>query len=164
MLSSVWNLIKLLDCIKIVCSCSRILHAVATNYRFKRDLFFLLRKIRELYLHSKLFPFIWKVINRNIGSVSILPTFCNITERAISTPKSMERTRKHLNRPGSNMNGNTQSNQTAVSVGVAHGTVLGPLVFIFYVKDFPNVLEFALLLLVCWWLCIMLIYPLETCI
>ena len=47
------------------------------------------------------------------------------------------------------MNGNTQSNQTAVSVGVAHGAVLGPLVFIFYVKDLPNVLEFALLLLVC---------------
>ena len=85
MLSSVWNLIKLLDCIKIVRSCSRILHAVTTTYRYKRDLFFLLRKIRELYLHSKLFPYIGKVINRNIGSVSILPTFCNITERAIHT-------------------------------------------------------------------------------
>ena len=54
-----------------------------------------------------------------------------------------------LNSSGSNMNGNTQSNQAAVSVGVAHGTVLGPLFFIFYVKDLPNVLEFALLLLVC---------------
>ena len=47
------------------------------------------------------------------------------------------------------MNGNTQSNQAAVSVVVAYGTVLGPLLFIFYVKDLPNVLEFALLLLVC---------------
>ena len=62
----------------------------------------------------------------------------------------MERTRKHLNSLVSNMNGNTQSNQATVSVGFAHwGTVLGTLLFIFYVNDLPNALEFALLLLVC---------------
>ena len=69
--------------------------------------------------------------------------------KGLSPPKSMERTRKYLNSSGSNMNGSTHSNQTAIFVGVAHGTVLGPLFFIFYVKDLPNVLEFALLLLVC---------------
>ena len=48
------------------------------------------------------------------------------------------------------MNGNTQSHQATVSVGFAQwGTVLGTLLFIFYVNDLPNALEFALLLLVC---------------
>ena len=59
----------------------------------------------------------------------------------------MERTRKHLNSSVSNMNGNTQSHQATVSVGFAQrGTVLGSLLFIFYVNDLPNALEFALLL------------------
>ena len=53
-----------MDCIKIVPTSSRTLHAVATTYRHKRDLFLLLRKIRELY------PYITKVINRNITWVS----------------------------------------------------------------------------------------------
>ena len=62
----------------------------------------------------------------------------------------MERTRKHLNSLVSNMNCNTQSHQATVSVGFAQwGTVLGTLLFIFYVNDLPNALEFALLLLVC---------------
>ena len=62
----------------------------------------------------------------------------------------MERTREHLNNSVSNMNDNTQSHQATVSVGFAHwGTVSGTLLFIFYVKDLPNALEFALLLLVC---------------
>ena len=62
----------------------------------------------------------------------------------------MERTRKRLNSSVSNINGNTQSHQAIVSVGFAQwGTVLGTLLFIFYVNDLPNALEFALLLLVC---------------
>ena len=48
------------------------------------------------------------------------------------------------------MNVNTQSHQATVSVGFAHwGTVLGTLLFVFYMSDLPNALEFALLLLVC---------------
>ena len=48
------------------------------------------------------------------------------------------------------MNGNTQSHQATVSVGFAQwGTVLGTLLFIFYVNDLPNALGFALLLLLC---------------
>ena len=59
----------------------------------------------------------------------------------------MERKRKHLNSSVSNMNGNTQSHQATVSVGFAQwGTVLGSLLFIFYVNDLPNALAFALLL------------------
>ena len=43
---------------------------------------------------------------------------------------------------------NTQSHQATVSVGSAQwGTVLGTLLFIFYVTDLLNALEFALLLL-----------------
>ena len=62
----------------------------------------------------------------------------------------MERTRKQLNSSVSNINGNTQSHQVTVSVGFPHwGTVLGTLLFIFYVNDLPDALEFALLLLVC---------------
>ena len=62
----------------------------------------------------------------------------------------MERTRKHLNSSVSNMNGNSQAHQATVFVGFAHwGTVLGTLLFIFYVNDLPNALEFALLLLAC---------------
>ena len=61
------------------------------------------------------------------------------------------------------MSGNNQSHQATVSVGFAHwGTVLGSLLFIFYVNDLPNALEFALLLLLCWSFCFMLIDPLET--
>ena len=45
-----------------------------------------LEKFDSCTLHSKLYPYIRKVINRNLGSVSILPTFCNnIIERAFNT-------------------------------------------------------------------------------
>ena len=44
-----------------------------------------LEKFDSCTLHSKLYPYIRKVINRNPGSVSILPTFCNIIERAFNT-------------------------------------------------------------------------------
>ena len=42
-----------------------------------------LEKVDSCTLHSNLYLYIRKVINRNLGSVSILPTFFNIIERAI---------------------------------------------------------------------------------
>ena len=44
-----------------------------------------LEKFESCTLHSNLYPYTRKVINRNLGSFSILPTFFNIIERAIHT-------------------------------------------------------------------------------
>ena len=69
--------------------------------------------------------------------------------KGLSPPKSMERTRNYLNSSGSNMNGSTHSNQAAIFVELLMVLSWARYFFIFYVKDLPNVLEFALLLLVC---------------
>ena len=58
--------------------------------------------------------------------------------KGLSPPKSMERTRNYLNSSGSNMNGSTHSNQAAIFVGVAHGTVLGPLFFYILCERFAK--------------------------
>ena len=39
--------------------------------------------------------------------------------------------------------GNAQSDKVAVSVGVAHGSILGPLMFIIKKNDLPNALDFC---------------------
>ena len=66
------------------------MHAVAATYSvyiaIKGTFSLYLEKFESCTLHSKLYPYIRKVINRNPGSVSILPTFCNIIERAVQHP------------------------------------------------------------------------------
>ena len=57
-----------------------------------------LEKFESCTLHSKLYPYIRKIINRNLGSVSILHTFCNnIIERAFNT-QTYEKSEKTLKR------------------------------------------------------------------
>ena len=45
------------------------------------------------------------------------------------------------NRSQVTYSGNAQSDKAALSVGVAQGSILGPLVFIIYMNNLPNVLE-----------------------
>ena len=78
------------------------MHAVAATYSvyitIKGTFSLYLEKFESCTLHSKLYPYIRKVINRKIRSVSILPTFCNnIIERAFNT-QIYEKNEKTLKR------------------------------------------------------------------
>ena len=99
-----------------------------------------LEKFESCTLHSKLYPYIRKVINRNLRSVSIFPTFCNIIERAFNTQ----------------IYGKNEKTTTE-SVGVANGTTRCCLYSMWIICKC-----LVVCFIVTWWLCFILIYPLET--